>query len=286
MAARILPAERLAKKYSDILPHLPFAYFFGIFMLIPDISFPPMPASLPPSLQALQSIRRDRRERILQGLYLLATTGLSVGQELRAVMEIILGVSPSSLSIQQVFHADLPALGLVIKETPYFIRSSRLALFRLSDLGRQACQELGWPVVESEWERLIRSHEGLLYPRHTLGLLAFCWQARLRDWRTKLLPPVNALLEPDVLVSKGEVGIYAEFEIRAHEKLEKWKKACRFQGFVALCSFTPKTRIGLVQECKLSYVPGFATDLQTLAQSICNSEISPLWTEKWRSSDS
>ncbi len=240
-----------------------------------------MPAGLPPSLQALQAIRRDRRERILQGLYILAATGLSVGQELRAVMEIILGVSPGSLSIQQVFHTDLPALGLVIKETPYFIRSSRLALFRLSELGRQACQKLGWPVVESEWDRLIRSHEGLLYPRHTLGLLAFCWQARLRDWRTELLPQVNASLEPDELVSKGGVEIYVEFEIRAHEKLEKWKKACRFQGFVALCSFMPKTRISMARECKSDHVSGFATDLQTLTQSTYNSRISSLWCEKW-----
>jgi len=144
-------------------------------MLISDGSFPPIPASLPLPLQTLQSIRRNRRERILQDLYLLTTTGLSVGQELWAVMEITLEVSSGSLLIQQVFQADLPALGLAIKGTPYFIRRSRLALIRLSDLGREACQELGWPVVESEWERLIRSHDGLLYPRHTLGLLAFCW---------------------------------------------------------------------------------------------------------------
>jgi len=250
-------------------------------MLIPDVSFPPLPASLPPSLQSLQAIRRDRRERILQGLYLLATTGLSVCQELRAVMEIVLGVSSGSLSIQQVFHADLPALGLAIKETPYFIRSSRLALLPLSDHGRQAGWELGCPVIESEWDRLIHSHEGLLYPRHTLGLLAFCWQARLRDWQTELLPRANASLEPDVLVAKGGVNIYVEFEIRAHEKLEKWKKTSRFQSYVALCSFTPKTRESLIQECKLSRVQGLATDLHTLSQSICNSEISSLWVEKW-----
>lgn len=197
------------------------------------------------------------------------------------MMEIILGVSSGSLSIQQVFHADLPALSLAIKETPYFIHSSQLALFPLSNLGHQACQELGWPVVESEWELLIRSHEGLLYPRHILGLLAFCWQARLRDWRTELLPQVKASLEPDVLVSKGGGDIYAEFEIRAHEKLEKWKKSYQFQGFIGLCSFTPKTRIGLVQECKCCHVSGFATDLHVLTQSVHQPEIGTLWAEKW-----
>ena len=250
-------------------------------MIVPDVVFPPLPAILPPSLQALQSIRRDRRERILQGLYLLAATGLSVGQELRAVMEITLGILPGNPSIQRVFHTNLPALGLAIKEMPYFIRSSRLAIFRLTGQGRQACRELGWPAVESEWERLIRSHEGLLYPRHTLGLLAFCWQARLRGWRTELLPAVNARLEPDVLVEKSGTKVYVEFEVRAHEKLKKWRKACRFQGYVALCSFTPKARANLVEECKLSRVPGYATDLHTLTANDHNLGVGSLWIEYW-----
>jgi hypothetical protein len=196
-------------------------------------------------------------------------------------MELALGLSPDNRSVQQVFHADLPELGLAIKEAPYFIRSSRLILLRLSDQGSQACQELGWPVIKSEWDRLICSHEGLLYPRHTLGLLAFCWQARQRDWRTELLPQVKASLELDVLVSKGGGNIYAEFEIRAHEKLEKWKKSYQFQGFIGLCSFTPKTRIGLVQECKCCHVSGFATDLRVLTQSVHHTEIGTLWAEKW-----
>lgn len=114
---------------------------------------------------------------------------------------------------------------------------------------------MGWTVIESEWESLIHSHEGMLYPRHTLGLLAFCWQARLRNWRTYLLPQVNVSLEPDVLVSKGGVDIYTEFEILAHEKLEKWEKVNRFQGFITLCSFTPKTRTGLVGSANLATCP-------------------------------
>ena len=246
-----------------------------------EIVFPPMPAQLPSSLHALQAIRRDRRQRLLQGLYILAASGLSVGMELRAVMETALGVSPGSLSVQQVFHVDLPALGLVVKETPYFIRSSRLALLRLSEMGRRVCWELGWPVIESEWERLIRSHEGLLFPRHTLGLLAFCWQARLRGWQVELLPWVSASLEPDLLVSKGGVDIYAEFEVQAHGKLEKWKKVCLFQGFVALCSFMPSTRLSLTAECQNIRLPGIAADMQTHFQSVNSLNFDRLWIDQW-----
>ena len=250
-------------------------------MQAPQIVFPPMPERLPPSLQALQAIRRDRRLRILQGLYILAASGLSVGAELRAVMELALGLSPDNRSVQQVFHADLPALGLVVKETPYFIRSSRLALLRLSEQGRKAGRELGWIVVESEWERLIRSHEGLLFPRHTLGLLAFCWQARLRGWRVEILPQVGASLEPDVLISKGRVDIYVELEIQKHGKLEKWKKVYAFQGFVALCSFVPQARFRLTTECKNVRLSGIATDLQTLVKIIKYQGFGGLWFGKW-----
>ena len=250
-------------------------------ILAPQIVFPPMPERLPPSLQALQAIRRDRRLRILQGLYILAASGLSVGAELRAVMELALGLAPDNRSVQQVFYADLPALGLVIKETPYFIRSSRLALLRLSELGRMACQEMGWLVIDSEWERLIRSHEGLLYPRHTLGLLAFCWQARLRGWRVELLPQVSAALEPDVLVLKGGVDIYAEFEVQAHRKLEKWEKVYLFQGFVALCCFVPEACFRLTAECQKIRLLGIATDLQTLVKDINTPDFDSLWIDRW-----
>lgn len=250
-------------------------------MAIPAISFPPIPEKLPPIVEAaLAGMRRDRRTRLLQGLYLLGASGLSVERELRAVMEMALGVSEGNASVKRVFSQDLPGLGWIIRETPYFIRSSRLAILRLSKAGYLVCKDLGWFVADSEWEKLIHSHEGLLYPRHTLGVLSFCWQARLRGWQTALLPIVNYSLEPDILIAKNGIKIYVEFEIRGHEKLKKWKKAYQFQGFVALYSFQSKTRSGLVTECKNSHVPGIAGDLQGLAQTRGAVQTS-LWVEKW-----
>jgi len=250
-------------------------------MAIPAILFPPIPEKFPPMVEAaLAGMRSDRRTRLLQGLYLLGASGLSVERELRAVMEMALGVSEDNASVKRVFSEDLPRLGWVIRETPNFIRSSRLAILRLSTSGYIVCRELGWPVIASEWERLILLHEGLLYPRHSLGLLTFCWQARLRNWKTELLPVVETKLEPDVLVSKSGIVIYVEFEIRAHKKLDKWKKSYGFQGFVALCSFTTNTRNGIIQECKFTRIPGVATDLQFLTIHDKN-PIFPLWAEKW-----
>jgi len=250
-------------------------------MAIPAISFPPIPEKLPPMVEAaLAGMRRDRRTRLLQGLYLLGASGLSVEKELRAVMGMALGVSEDNASVKRVFSQDLPRLGWVIRETPYFIRSTRLAILHLSTSGHHACRELGWPSIVSEWEHLIRSHEGIIFHRHTLGLLVFCWQARRRGWQVNLLPKVSKPLEPDVLISKDGIRIYVEFEIRTHEKLEKWQKAYHFQGFVALCSFLPITRQGLVAECKTSRVPGIASDLHTLTKETSKTQVS-LWIEKW-----
>jgi hypothetical protein len=229
---------------------------------------------------ALAGMRRDRRTRLLQGLYLLGASGLSVEKELRAVMETALGVSDGNASVKRAFSYDLPNLGWVIRNTPYFIRSSRLAILHLSASGYHTCRELGWPAIVSEWEHLIQSHEGTLFPRHTLGLLAFCWQARSRGWRTRLLPNVSRYLEPDVVISKSDVTIYVEFEIRAHEKLGKWKKIHLFQGFVAIHSFLPTTRQGLVAECKMCRIPGVAGDINTLLQDK-GKLTSSLWCEKW-----
>ncbi len=252
-------------------------------MTVPAISFPPIPDKLPPMVAAaLAGMRRDRRTRLLQGLYLLGASGLSVERELRAVMEMALGVSEDNASVKRIFAHDLPRVGWVIRETPYFIRSSRLAILRLSDMGRQVCNSLSWPTINTEWDQLIHSHEGNLYNRHTLGLLAFSWQARIRNWRTTILPIVNAPIEPDFLLNKSGVEIYAEFETRAHEKLEKWKKVYRFQGYVAICTFVSNARFGLVADCKSSKVPGIATDLQTLLQLKYSAKPKSLWLETWR----
>ncbi|MFM8320220.1 MAG: hypothetical protein ACKOC5_04820, partial [Chloroflexota bacterium] len=109
---------------------------------------------------ALAGMRRDCRTRLLQGLYLLGASGLSVERELRSVMEMALGVSGDNASVKRIFSRDLPRLGWVIRETPYFIRSSRLALIRLSNMGRKVYKELGWKAIASEWEYLMRAHQG------------------------------------------------------------------------------------------------------------------------------
>ena len=251
-------------------------------MILPESGFPSFPVPFPERLhRGIAGLQRTRQVRTLQGLYLLATSGLALGLELRQALGRQLGMDPEGGSLKRLFRVDLPGLDLAACETLDFINGSRLAVLRLNPEGKALSRALNWPVVENEWERLVRQHAGLRYPQHTVGLLAFCYHARLRDWQVTLLPQVNANVEPDARVTKGSQSCYVEFEVRPHGKLEKWQKSDAFQGSVAIATFTPSLRAGLVQECRDVRVPGQATDLQTLAQAARRQAPGPLWLEAW-----
>jgi len=65
-----------------------------------------------------QPPRKRCRRRILQGLYLLAITGLSVGQELRAVMDIILGFHWTAFRSSQSFMPICQRWGWRLRRRP------------------------------------------------------------------------------------------------------------------------------------------------------------------------
>ena len=252
-------------------------------MIQPEIHLPTLPAEFPGFIEAtFGPMRTDRRERVYQGLYILATSGLSLGIELRTVMGACIGLSPENGSLFRVFLEELPNLGLAIKSTPVYLGHSRLALLRLSELGRRYARALGWEPVQNEWEQLIERHSGLRYPRHTVGLLAFAMHARLRDWQVELLPEVNRYVKPDARVWRaGEPPVYVEFECRIRVRGYKWQKLARARKRVALATFNPNVRAGLVEEAKKVAPQGLAVDLVTLTSQGKGHGLGPLWVESW-----
>jgi len=230
----------------------------------------------------LSEFRRDRRQRLLQALATVAMSGCSVTAELCELMENDLGLMPGNHSVRNTLTKDLSATGLAITETCRFIGPSKMGLIRLSEVGRKVCAEMGVQTVDSEWDQMIRGHNGLQFPRHTLGVLAFAYQARRRGWKVVLLPYTGTPVEPDLLVSqKDDEPIYVEFETRARSRGEKWYKNRLWNTYVAVATFTVAIRRALVQECKEVPVRGQATDLQTLAQQERLGALGNLWQEKW-----
>jgi hypothetical protein len=252
-------------------------------MILPDIPFPPpIPDPFSARLhRRLSDMRRDRRQRLLYGLYLLGCSSLAVGQELRRVLESLLFSTPDNGAIRRLFLNDLPELGLAERRLFPYINASKLAVLRLSQNGAELCRALGWAVIENEWQRLIREHRGEALERHTLGLLAFCYHARLRDWRVELLPAAAAYIEPDALVEKNGERAYVEFEVRPHGKLDKWRKSYQLQGFAAIATFTPASCAGFIQECLDMRLPVQAADLQSLAQTAHGINPGRLWLETY-----
>jgi hypothetical protein len=70
--------------------------------------------------------------------------------------------------------------------------NTNLKLVRLSSDGERLFKILfDADPLESDWDRLIRDHEGGRFPEHTLAVLIFAMHARKRGWAMQVLPPVE-----------------------------------------------------------------------------------------------
>ncbi len=236
----------------------------------------------PPSRFAarLGAGNRWRREGLV--LYLMATKGWSVRLEILDVVGRLEKVSPRSGSLKRIFEKGLVVNRFVESEVLTINLSrgqTRMAVVCLTDEGRGLCQALGWEPVESDWERLVRLHQGETQKSHTMAVLAFAYHSRLRGWRAEVIPPVEqGEARPDVRVERGEESIFVEVEL-GEDKPAKWRNLATLQDFVALCAPSPEKRARLVSECKLDGLGGRATDIETLIQA--SSEPGPLWVETW-----
>ena len=234
----------------------------------------------PPRKPDLLPLTGQTWPRLAFALHLLATTGLAVRYELAKLVAAHFHLALTSKPIRYTFRR-LAELRLVEQTTPLVVESYRMAVIRLSEEGHLLCQHFGWQPVESEWERLIRLHSGDTQWRHTAAVLSMAYQARLRGWKTLVVPGVeHPSVFPDLLIEKGNEHLYVEVELR-HGKSNKWRNLYDLQGFVALCARTNESRGSLVGECQQLDIPVIATDLLSLAQTHTAEDPGPLWLQNW-----
>jgi len=215
--------------------------------------------------------------------------GLSVLVEIGRYVGDATGSQYRSGAMRRVFEA-LEESGLIVRQTLSLQVTgnlpTRLAVARLSAEGRQLCAALGWKVVESDWERLTRLHEGEKQEGHTLAVLLFASTARLRGWTVEVLPEALGNARPDLSVSKDGQKLYVEVETgtRLHDANAKWRMNAELNGGrVALVARNVAERGVLVADCKHVAEHGFATDIETLiaGKLVEVSESDPLWAEAW-----
>ncbi|RCK72759.1 MAG: hypothetical protein ANABAC_1293 [Anaerolineae bacterium] len=252
---------------------------------------PLVPASYADRIRAVSSAtRRDAQvneRRKLLTMWLLSYTGISSQIEIGRLIGVREGISSEAGSIKRPIEAlvesnllSTQTLTLNLGNTP-----TRLVVLRLSQDGKDLCRLWDYPNVESDWERLIRSHEAERQEGHTLAVLLFAAHARMRGWRTTVLPDVEGTpARPDVYIENGEAKWYVEVEVgdRDHDGNAKWRNLAELQdGRVALCARTIEERKVLVGDCQQWH--GVATDLESMI-GIKLKHIRPgdeLWVYKW-----
>jgi hypothetical protein len=199
------------------------------------------------------------------------------------------GAQYRSGSIRRVFDA-LEESGLIVRQTLVLQVTgnmpTRLAVARLSAEGKQFCAALGWQVAESEWERMIRLHEGEKQEGHTLAVLLFAAAARLRGWMVEILPEAQGNARPDMAISRAEQRLYVEVETgtRLHDANAKWRMNADLNGGrCALVARNVEERGTLVSDCKHVAEHGCATDIETLiaGRLVEVNEGDALWAEEW-----
>jgi hypothetical protein len=235
--------------------------------------------------RADEELHLKRRGMVLKCL----AEGLNVQAEIGRYVGDATGSQYRSGAIRRVFEA-LEESGLILMQTLSMAVSgnmpTRLAVARLTEEGKAFCKALGWQVVESEWERLLRLHEGEKQEEHVLSILLFAASARLRGRQAEVLPEVEGYARPDLVIRRGDERVYVEVETgtRLHEDNGKWRmNAALNGGRVALVARNVEERRVLVADCRHVAEHGMATDVETLILVRFNevSETTPLWAEVW-----
>lgn len=128
-----------------------------------------------------------------------------------------------------------------------------IKLYRLSEMGKTFCEEMGWVVIKSDLEVLFDGHQGREQLRHTAAVLYFANKARSQGDSVILLPEISvqkSKYQPDILISNGTDEIYFEVELKARGKIEKWKWQMELQGFVAFFTLNSFRRIQIESQVK------------------------------------
>jgi hypothetical protein len=125
--------------------------------------------------------------------------------------------------------------------------------------------------VESEWERLMRLHQGEDQPKHAALVIAAAFNAEqyLAGCTTLICPPSPwPRTAPDLYIEWAGKRLYVECERTAQRKAaseasQRWQLQVAYQGAVAIVADTEKSRRLLVERIRSvvpAAVPVWATD--------------------------
>lgn len=230
--------------------------------------------------------RADHWERIILAVRLLAETGVSTALDLLWLLSKKTGVSPNAHSLRRLVYqtfADEQVAHDIVENNTFKLPGGafRLRVLQLSDYGKTLARALGVEPVESDWEKIVRLHQGEVQEAHAALVLMAAYQARLRGWKAEVMPfdpQATPWFQPDLKLTDPEGWFYyCEVETRSRDNPDKWGRMRQANLIVP----TPEARKWMVLRLKAMGIPGRATDLRTLSQQAKAGDLTHFWLEKW-----
>lgn len=236
------------------------------------------------------SKRSDRRSREIAVLWLVSQ-GHTLRIEIQRMMANNFGIDHRSGALMAI----IPGLiknGFLCCENqavPGVMKYGLLSLDAVyfTDAGRYLIENFLWPLKETELERMKRLHEkGKMEKKHTAAVLAFSYHARLRGWKTYVMPEINCdchRYAPDVIVTKEKNTFHVEVELSWKVAEPKWRNMAKYHGPVAFCAKHDKHQNALAIDAADTIGANtqiFATNLRMLFKQIQSKVFGELWQMK------
>jgi len=233
------------------------------------------------------SKRSDRRKREIAALWLISQ-GHTLRVEIQRLMAENFVIDHRSGALMSVIPGLIKKGILCCERQPvpgvrkYGLLS--LDAVYLSDVGQDLVKYLDWPFNETELNRMKRMHEkGKFEKKHTAAVLAFSYHARLRGWKTRVMPEIdsyNHRYSPDVIVTKGKSVLHVEVELSWKVADPKWQNMEKYLSVVAFCAKHEKHQHALALDAANSIGGNtkiFGTNLRFLFEQIQFEVFGDLW---------
>jgi hypothetical protein len=229
---------------------------------------------------------RKHLKRIWLVLYLIGARGITSHMELNLLTSNPFGSSLGSGAGRRTLD-DMKKAGLVevfehCSLTPATTQHAAI----LTEKGRELFRKLfpDHPIVKGEISRIL-DFAGDDAARIAL-ISSFALQSRRRGWYALVSPSVEADIQPDAWVGRGDKSLYTLLDDGGDRAtMERWKKLSALNdGVVAIAATTPDVRERITADCVVAGLHGVTMELETIIkESYANVEEGkgPLWSSEF-----
>jgi hypothetical protein len=164
------------------------------------LPYPPRPTRFQSGFAETEDLYHHQ----LMYLYLLANRGMCICMEMDFVVSLMEGISPKTSMVRKV-GATLEKEGALESEILHLIKPllTSIKMVRMTEMAREFCREIDWPVQDSEWEKIIKDKRDEGMQEKNIATLLMMFHARIRGYRVKLPTENRGEISSDLLLVDG-----------------------------------------------------------------------------------